>query len=321
MSSALSLTVKVQSKRQEALDICSFELIDPDGKPLPSFSAGAHIDVQVHPGLIRQYSLCNPPHENQRYLIGVLKDPQSRGGSVGMHEGIHEGDLLTISPPKNHFPLVNAQKILLMAGGIGITPMLCMAERLQQLGTDFALHYCARGLDRMAFYERITKSPFHHRASFHLDSGEPDQKLDMRALIADTDPQTHVYVCGPKGFIDYVLGTCKAANWPAEQLHVEYFAGAVVDHSADDAFEVEIASTGAVYTIPAERNVVEVLEEHGIEIMYSCSQGVCGTCITRVLDGIPDHRDLYLDEVAQAANDQFTPCCSRAKSKRLVLDL
>lgn len=321
MSSALSLTVKVQSKRQEALDICSFELIDPDGKPLPSFSAGAHIDVQVRPGLIRQYSLCNPPHENQRYLIGVLKDPQSRGGSVGMHESIHEGDLLTISPPKNHFPLVNAQKILLMAGGIGITPMLCMAERLQQLGTDFALHYCSRGLDRMAFHERITQSPFHHRASFHLDDGEPDQKLDMRALIADTDPQTHVYVCGPKGFIDYVLNTCKAANWPAEQLHVEYFAGAVVDHSSDDAFEVEIASTGAVYTIPAERNVVEVLEEHGIEIMYSCSQGVCGTCITRVLDGIPDHRDLYLDEVAQAANDQFTPCCSRSKSKRLVLDL
>ncbi|MDC8801934.1 PDR/VanB family oxidoreductase [Halomonas pacifica] len=324
-SHPLSLIVEVTGKRQEAEDIVTFELADPHGRPLPAFGAGAHIDVRVSsPGqddLIRQYSLCNHPEERDRYLIGVLRDPASRGGSEAMHDAIQEGDLLQISAPKNHFPLKPAGRTLLLAGGIGVTPILCMAERLAHTGADFAMHYCTRSPERTAFRERIAASGFAERVRFHFDDGAPEQKLDLQRLLATPEPDTRIYVCGPGGFIDAVLSTAKANGWPAERLHTEYFAGAVTDTSDDDSFEVRIASSGARYTVPADKTVHQVLAENGVDIMVSCEQGVCGTCLTRVLEGEPDHRDLFLEEHEHAANDQFTPCCSRAKSPVLVLDL
>lgn len=320
-NSTLSLFVRVTKKTQEAEDIVGFELADPHGRPLPAFSAGAHIDVRIKEGLVRQYSLCNHPEERDRYHIAVLREPASRGGSTAMHDEVHEGDLLQISAPKNHFPLESSPRSLLFAGGIGVTPILCMAERLAHTHADFEMHYCARSRERMAFIERIQQSDYARHVHFYHDDQPDAPRLDVPSLAAAPDDRTHVYVCGPAGFIDHVLSSFKAQGWPASQLHTEYFTGAVQNSEDDESFEVKIASSGASFMVPKDKTVYEVLSENGVEIMVSCEQGVCGTCLTRVLEGEPDHRDLYLDDAEHAANDQFTPCCSRAKSKTLVLDL
>lgn len=323
MSAAVVLPVRVARKAVEALDICSFELVAADDQPLPAFSAGAHLDVQVPGGLTRQYSLCNAPHETHRYLIGVLRDAASRGGSAAMHDRVREGDVLTIGAPKNHFPLApQARRHLLLAGGIGITPILCMAEQLAASGADFALHYSTRSRERTAFHDRLRASAFAERVAFHFDDGEAAQRLDLAALLAAPQAGTHLYVCGPRGYIDAVLAGARAHGWPEAQLHREYFAGGDAAPAAGDtAFEVQLASTGRVIAVPADRTVVQALAAAGVEVQTSCEQGVCGTCLTRVLAGTPEHRDLYLTPEEQAANDQFTPCCSRARSARLVLDL
>jgi vanillate monooxygenase ferredoxin subunit len=315
------LLVKVVRKAQEAADIVSFELAAQDGGALPPFSAGAHIDVQVREGLVRQYSLCNDPRETHRYLIGVLRDPQSRGGSVAMHEAISEGDLIRISAPKNHFPLVPARRSLLFAGGIGVTPILCMAERLAHAGADFEMHYCTREPARTAFHARIQASTFAAQVHFHHDTGGPEQKLDLASLLATPDLQTHLYVCGPGGFIDHVVGSAKALGWSGAQVHLEYFAAKAQDTTGDGAFEVKIASSGRTFTVPPRQTIVKVLAAHGVEVPTSCEEGVCGTCITRVLDGVPEHRDAYFTDEERAKNDQMTPCCSRSRSACLVLDL
>lgn len=313
--------VRIVRKSVEAPDIASFELVDPDGEHLPPFSAGAHIDVHLGDGLVRQYSLCNDPAETHRYLIAVLRDPNSRGGSVAMH-ALEAGQTIRISDPKNHFPLAHdAKHSLLLAGGIGITPILCMAERLANIGASFDLHYCTRSAERTAFAERIRGCAFAARAQFHHDDGPDAQKLPLAGLVASPQAGVHLYVCGPTGFMDWVLGTARAAGWPEERLHREYFAAAPIDTSHDGSFEVQIASTGAVIRVAAEQSVVAALAAHGIDVPVSCEQGVCGTCLTRVLEGTPEHRDMFLTPEEQAKGDQFTPCCSRAKSARLVLDL
>ena len=316
-----AISVTVAKKVQEAEDICSFELVGTDGISLPPFSAGAHIDVKVNDRITRQYSLCNSPSEPHRYVIGVLRDPNSRGGSAAMHADVHVGDTLEISAPKNHFPLDVAPRTLLFAGGIGVTPILCMAERLAEIRADFTMHYCTRGRDRTAFYERIAGGAFADRVAFHFDDGAASQKLDLPAILKAEPADTHLYVCGPGGFIEYVKSTAQALGWAGERVHVEYF-GASPDALADgEQFEVKIASTGACHVVPANRTVIQVLQDAGIDVPVSCEQGVCGTCITRVLEGTPDHRDLYFTDEEKAANNQFTPCCSRSRSPVLVLDL
>jgi vanillate O-demethylase ferredoxin subunit len=316
-----TIVVKVAKRTREAEDILSFELASMDGRPLPPFSAGSHIDVQLGSGLVRQYSLCNDPTEIHRYQIAVLRDPNSRGGSVAVHDSINVGDVITISEPRNHFPLTPARHYLLFAGGIGVTPILCMAERLAQIGADFRMHYCTRSIERTAFHDRIRAAAFADRVQFHFDTGLAEQKLDLEAALSSAQPDTHIYVCGPTGFIDFVTSTARAKAWPGDHVHVEYFGAAPQETSGDVAFDVKIASSGKTYTIAADKTVTTALLEHGIDIPVSCEQGVCGTCITRVLEGEPDHRDLYFTDDEHAANDQFTPCCSRARSKVLVLDL
>ena len=316
------LTVRVLRKTAEAQDIASFELAADDGRPLPAFGAGAHIDVQLPGGLTRQYSLCNDPQETHRYLIAVLRDPASRGGSSALHDAVAVGQLLQISPPKNQFALAYAaRRSLLLAGGIGITPLLSMAERLAQSGADFEVHYCTRSRERTAFAGRIAAAPFADRVSFHLDDGAAAQKLDLAALLGTPRGDEHVYVCGPKGFMDAVLDTARAAGWPEAQLHVEFFGAEAATPAGDTAFEVQIASSGRWVPVAVGQTVVQALADVGIEVMTSCGQGVCGTCLTRLLAGEPEHRDLYLTPEEQAANDQFLPCCSRARSARLVLDI
>lgn len=315
------IDVTVVSCCVEAEGICSYELASSDDQPLPAFSAGAHIDVHLPGGLVRQYSLCNHPEERHRYLIGVLNDPASRGGSRAMHEQIRPGMRLSISEPRNLFALVpDAKRSLLFAGGIGITPILCMAEHLAHSGADFELHYCARSRDRAAFVERLQHAPYADRVFLHVDQ-EPETALDAATVLAAPQSDVHLYVCGPGGFMQHILDTANAQGWQPHCVHREYFAAAPVDTHADGSFSIKIASSGQVFEVPADTSVVQVLCSQGIEIAVSCEQGICGTCLTRVLEGVPEHRDLFLTEDEQAANDQFTPCCSRSKTPMLVLDI
>ncbi|MDZ4074952.1 MAG: PDR/VanB family oxidoreductase [Hylemonella sp.] len=320
--SSVNLQVRVARKAQEALDIVTLELVAVDGKALPAFSAGSHVDVQLPGGITRQYSLCNDPKETHRYLIGVLRDPATRGGSAAVHDSVKEGDVLQISTPKNHFQLAHdAKQHLLLAGGIGVTPILCMAERLAITGAAFEMHYATRAPERTAFRARIAASSFADRVHFHHDNGDAAQKLDLKALLASPQAGTHLYVCGPKGYMDAVLGTARAAGWPESQLHYEFFGAEVTKSDSDAGFEIKLASSGRIIMVPKDQTVTQALAASGVEVMVSCEQGVCGTCLTRVLEGMPDHKDSYLTPEEQAANDQFTPCCSRSKTPQLVLDL
>lgn len=314
------LTVRVARRVEEAEGICSFELVPQDAAALPAFSAGAHIDVHVAPGLIRQYSLSNDPSERHRYRIAVLREPSSRGGSAGMHDQVQAGDVLRVSSPRNHFPLAEAPRSLLLAGGIGVTPILAMARTLHSQGRPFEMHYCGRSASRMAFLDEIESSGFSSCVALHADD-VPAQKFDAQHVLATPREDTQLYVCGPTGFMDHVLETAKRQGWPEAQLHREYFAGQATALATDGSFEIRLASNGLSCQVPAGKTVIEVLAAHGVEVPTSCEAGVCGTCLTRVLDGAPDHRDTFLTDAERAANDQFTPCCSRALSPLLVLDL
>ncbi|MGH8328544.1 MAG: PepSY domain-containing protein, partial [Steroidobacteraceae bacterium] len=298
-----TLTLRVTRRRLEATDICAFELSDPKGRDLPPFSAGSHINVHVRPGLIRSYSLCNDPRETHRYLIGVLRVPDSRGGSRAMHETLQEGALVEVGVPSNRFPLAHsARRHLLLAGGIGVTPILSMAERLAAMGAEFQMHYCTRSLDRTAFIERIRGSTFAGRVLFHLDDGPPDQRFDPASVLAHPNADTHLYVCGPGGFMDAVITAARSSGWQEENIHREYFKGGTQSSALNVPFDVKVASTGHVIRVPAGKSALEALREAGVELQSSCAQGVCGTCMTRILAGEPDHRDLYLTTEERARN-------------------
>ena len=316
-----NLNVIIESRTVEAEGICSFVLRDPLGSELPVFTAGAHVDVHVNAGLIRQYSLSNDPVERKQYRIAVLLEPQSRGGSAGMHSQLEIGQTLTISSPRNHFPLVPARRSLLLAGGIGITPILSMANTLHSQGADFELHYCGRTQNRMAFLNELANSAFSKHVQVHFDDGEPSQHVDLRAVLSSPESDVHLYVCGPGGFMNHVLDSARQIGWVEQNLHREFFAATPLDTSGDGSFEVRLARTGRTCHVPADKSVMDVLLAQGIDLAFSCESGVCGTCLTRVLEGIPDHRDSFLTDAERAANDQFTPCCSRAKTSTLVLDL
>ncbi|MCI3207360.1 MULTISPECIES: PDR/VanB family oxidoreductase [Pandoraea] len=316
------MKVRLANKRDVATDICEFELVSVDGSALPAFTAGAHIDVHVADGCVRQYSLCNAPGETHRYCLGVLRDPQSRGGSVGMH-ALTVGTEIEISAPRNHFPLADSAKhSILLAGGIGVTPILCMAEALAASEASFEVHYCTREPARTAFRDRFAREGIAAKTRLYFDS--EGERADLDAILAQPSGGKHLYVCGPAGFIEAVLARAEAAQWPEGNVHREYFAAPVhesADGEADRAFQVKLHSSGRVIDVPAGETIVAALAAQGVEVQMSCEQGVCGTCLTRVIDGTPDHRDVYLTDDERAANDQILPCCSRSKSAMLVLDL
>ncbi len=251
----------------------------------------------------------------------MLREQNSRGGSVAMHDRLRTGDIVRISAPRNLFRLVEGDHCsLLLAGGIGITPILSMAEHLAETGADFSLHYAVRSRPRMAFGSTIASSTFASRVSTYVDDEPETGSLSVQALLSRQDRRTHVYMCGPGGFIQHVETTALQCGWPPAQLHKEYFAP-VVDTSAKQDFTIRIASTGATFVIPEDRSVVDVLIENGFNVPISCEQGVCGTCVTGVISGRPDHRDMFMTDAERARNDQFTPCCSRSLTPELVLDL
>ena len=316
------LSVRVLRIRDEAHDVRSFELEAADGGPLPAFSAGSHVDVHIASGLVRQYSLCNDPAEAGRYQIAVKREPVSRGGSQAMHERVREGDRLTISVPRNNFALAPAAKHhLLIAGGIGITPLLSMARQLLPSGAAFSLVYFSRSIAHTAFHELLSTPEFRGRVSFHY-ALEPEQvRAYLRKLLWSRPPEGHLYLCGPRPFMDLVE-TIAAPTWPPEAVHLEYFSADPASLAGPKgSFVVRLARHGGEFEIAEGRTIIEVLAEHGVIVDTSCEQGVCGTCLTGVLEGEPDHRDVFLTDAEKLANDRMTVCVSRAKSPRLVLDL
>lgn len=262
-----TLRVRVARKQDEALEIALFELVSADGTPLPPFSAGSHVDVLLEGGLMRQYSLCNDPAEADCYQIAVLKDPNGRGGSRAMHETVHVGDVISVSAPKNHFQLAHGAKAsILLAGGIGITPLLCMAERLASIEQPFILHYCTRSPERTAFRRRIEQSRFASRVLFHFDDGPQAQKLDIQALLTRPQPSVHVYTCGPKGFMDAVLSTARNSGWAEDQLHYEFFSAEPVKLATDGSFDVKLARSGRVIRVAHDQTVIAALAAEGVQV-------------------------------------------------------
>jgi vanillate O-demethylase ferredoxin subunit len=313
------LDLRVARIACETESILSFCLAHPAGGELPPFTAGAHVDVLTPAGVTRQYSLCNEPGDTSHYQIAVLNEPRSRGGSRSMHDDVRVGTTLTVSVPRNHFPLVPTAHAILLAGGIGITPLLAMAEHLSSSGQSFELHYCARSQGNAAFLERIRQSRFKDSVHWHFDDAAP-AGFDCASVLGAPGRDKHLFVCGPSGFIDFARQTARKAGWAETCIHHEHF-GASPAASSGDQFEVVVASTGKTYRIPEGRSVAQVLNREGVHIPVSCEQGVCGTCLTRVLEGVPDHRDLFLTDQERDGNAAFLPCCSRAKSAVLVLDL
>ena len=317
-----TLTVRIARKRQDATDICTLELAPLEaGFELPPFEAGSHIDLHLPGGLVRQYSLYGPPSDRQRYRLAILRDAASRGGSVAVHAALREGDTVTISAPRNAFALdERAGSHLLMAGGIGITPLLAMAEALHESGRAFELHVCARTEDRSPLKAHIESRPWASCVRWHLDD-QPDSSWRPEVLFGQAPADRHVYVCGPSGFIDHVGQCARAAGWADARIHSESFQARALTPNGNQPFELELAGTGRVIPVGADQTALQALEAAGVIVPSSCEQGVCGTCLTRITGGVPDHRDLYLTPEEQAANDCFLPCCSRAHTPRLVVEL
>jgi len=314
------IEVLIAKRETQARDVIVLDLVAADGAVLPSFTPGAHVDVEIEPGLTRQYSLCGDPAETRHYRIGVLRDPKSRGGSERIHARFDAGQTIRIGEPRNLFPLdAGAAQSVLLGGGIGITPMIAMAHALYAAGQPFALHYCARGRESAAFVEELARAPFADRVHLHFDAGEGTAPFDPARDLPDPGQGAHVYCCGPTGFMEFMRESALARGYAAEALHQEFFS-AEVDASGD-SFEVELARSGTTVTVAEGQSIVAALATVGVKVDVSCEQGICGTCACDVLSGTPDHRDSYLTDDEKADNDQIMLCCSRAKSPRLVLDL
>ena len=316
MSSEL-LDMVITSREEQGKGVVIFDLTSQGGDPLPMFKAGAHIDVYVQDDLIRQYSLCCKPNSNKSYRIAVLNDPGSRGGSVDIYNNFQLGKSLKISSPRNHFPLAaNATRTILAGGGIGITPMIAMAYELQETAQDFELHYCTKTEGAGAFVEEL-KNNFGSKVIFHYDDAGDEQLLDPKRLFLPCTSDTHIYVCGPTGFMDWVINNAKELGYPSGQVHFEYFSAEV--DSSGESFEVYCEQSGITVTVADNDTIAKALRKAGIKVNMSCEEGVCGTCITDVLEGEPDHRDHFLTDEEKEDNDQIALCCSRAKCNRLVI--
>jgi len=285
------------------------------GEPLPSFTPGAHIDVHLPSGRVRQYSLCNAP--GPRYQIAVKPDPGGRGGSLEVHETLRAGTVLTISTPRNHFELAGADRYVLVAGGIGITPLLSMAHHLHGAGIPFRLHVCAHDAAALPFGDELAGLPFADAIEVHLGRAS----FSPPAVLGGWEAGAELYLCGPAGFMDHVGDEARRLGWPLDTIHRESFSAPVFDITDSRPFDVVLARRGITLHVPSGRQVLDVLAEHDIEVPWACSQGVCGTCITPVLGGEPEHRDAVLSPEARAANTAMCLCVSRARSARIVLDL
>lgn len=293
-----------------------FDLVAADGRPLPPAEPGAHIDVHVPGGFVRQYSLCAAAKAGGTYTVAVKKDEMGRGGSVAMHRAIENGTIIGISEPRNFFPLHEGDhSSLFVAGGIGITPIRMMIAALQEKGRPWELHYCARSPEHAAFHDELAGLGSGRVHTYFSET----PLLDAGALLAGPPEGTHLYCCGPEGLMRAV--ETAAAHWPADQVHFEWFTAPLHDREPAQAFEVELKRSGLVLAVPVDKSILQVLRANGIEAASTCEEGVCGSCETRVLAGEPDHRDVLLSPEEKAANKTMMICVSRARGGRLILDI
>jgi vanillate O-demethylase ferredoxin subunit len=320
--SANRIDVVVRSSDLIAREVRRIELVRADGLPLPAYAPGSHVDVHLGAGLVRQYSLCGDASDAAAYTIAVKLEPASRGGSRAVHE-LRPGIALQISAPRNNFPLdEDAPHSVLVAGGIGITPILSMARTLARAGRDFTLHYFAQSREHAAFADLLQSPAFAARTHFHLGLERDEVNATLRDALAGQRPGGQLYLCGPRPFMDTVRDTASAQEWPDKSVHLEYF-GAVEPQSAcgESPIHITLARAGRNIDVPPGKTIVDALRASGIDVDTSCEQGVCGTCVTRVLDGVPEHRDLFLTDAEKSCGDCMAICVSRALTRHLVLDL
>lgn len=315
-----SLTLRVHSITYEASDVRSFELRDPSGAALPAFTAGAHLDLRLPGGIERSYSLIDPG-ASHRYRFAVQRAPESRGGSAYLFDQLDVGDLVEVVPPSNNFDLVEQAPLsVFIAGGIGITPLWAMIQRLEQCAGDWRLYYVCRTRSRAAFLDALLalEQSKPGRVFVRFDDGDTSAQLDIAATVASQPAGSHLYCCGPSGLLKAFEAATQAL--PPAQVHLEYFAAAQAP--AAGGFEVVMARSGATVAIPADKTILETLLACGYgDLPRSCMSGVCGTCETAVLEGQPDHRDEVLSDSEKASNRKIMICCSGSLGPRLVLDL
>jgi ferredoxin-NADP reductase len=310
------IEVRLSAVRYAARDINLYEFSRLDGGVLPSFEPGAHIDVHLPNGIVRQYSLIECEPQPRRYVIGVKLDPQSRGGSRHLHNEMRVGQALKISWPRNNFPLVeSAPHSILIAGGIGITPIWCMWSRLQSKARSATLYYSSRSRCDVVFPDQLVGKA---DAVLHLDDENNGSVLDLQRILSTVPKDTHVYCCGPTPMLKAFEAA--TASWPADRVHVEYFT-ASAPAAAEGGFTVELKRSGREIKIEPGQTILAALTAAGVDAPYSCEEGVCGACMTKVISGEPDHRDTVLTPSERASNKKIMICCSGSKSNRLVLDL
>lgn len=310
------LRMVVASCRPVARDIREFTLrpADPAEAPLPPFEPGAHVTVQTPSGAMRRYSLVNDGTAPQEYVIAVKREPGSRGGSASMHDAVEAGTELLVEPPENEFRLVPAPRYLLIAGGIGVTPILSMAEHLHRAGSPFTLIYCTRTADEAAYLDRLRAFP---GAVIHHDEGKPEGFYDFWDHFETPPANTHVYCCGPAPLMEEIKAL--SGHWPEGRVHFEDFAGVAAVRPDDRPFHVTAQRSGLEIDVPADRSLLEAAREAGIPTVSSCESGTCGACKTRLISGRADHRDMVLRD--DEKDDYIMICVSRAAEGDLVVDL
>jgi phthalate 4,5-dioxygenase reductase subunit len=313
----MTMPLRVTRNDRIADGIHLLEFRDPNGKPLPEFSAGAHIAVRVPNGLVRKYSLCNDPAERDRYQIAVKRESNGRGGSCNLTDNVKAGDELTVTAPVNDFGLPpRAQDFLFIAGGIGVTPIMAMIRQVVAEGKRFRLFYCSRSPETTAFRDELSRQQFKNMVTIHYDEGDASRSLDLRPILAERKNREHLYCCGPRPLMEAVRAMTD--HWSSTAVHFEAFSEAETHKADDKPFKVRLARSSTVLDVPTSKTILEALREHGLEVPSSCETGTCGTCRTKLLAGEVDHRDLVLAE--HERKDAIMICVSRARGDDITID-
>ena len=307
----------VREARSVADGVIALTLADPQGGELPPWTPGAHIDFVLTDDLVRQYSLCSSPSKPDVWRVGVLRAPDSRGGSERVHDSLSQGSIVRVRGPRNHFPLVASPRYLFIAGGIGITPLVPMIAEADAAGADWQLLYGGRERASMAFLDELAQ--YGDRVT--VVPQDKKGMLDLESVLGTPQPDTLVYCCGPEGLLAAVEKFCE--RWPPGSLHLERFSAKPQEPGAeaDSEFELVLQRSGLTLQVPPDKSVLTVVREAGVSVLASCMEGICGTCETEVIEGDVDHRDSVLSEEEQASNEYMMVCVSRCRSPRLVLDL
>jgi phthalate 4,5-dioxygenase reductase subunit len=317
LSQPQMLPLRVTRHDRIADGIHMLEFRDAGGKPLPEFSAGAHIAIQTPNGLLRKYSLCNDPAERDRYLVAIKREANGRGGSCNLIDNTKAGDELMVTAPVNDFALPQrAQDFLFIAGGIGITPIMAMIREIRRQGKRFRLFYCSRSPETTAFIDELSAPEFKDHVVIHYDHGDPARSLDFKPILAERKNREHLYCCGPRPLMEAVRHSTD--HWSSAAVHFEAFSDAETHKVTDKPFKVRLAHSGDVVDVPTDKTILEALRAHGLEVPSSCETGTCGTCRTKLLAGKADHRDLYLPDHDRA--DNIMLCVSRALTDEITID-